>query len=542
MYKGSFYKSKKISRIWIYLWNDKPPGVFLFLIGTVTSLLMTIPIIYVAYQSFFAGSERWKRLLDQRIPELLFNTLTLAFAVTFFSALIGVFLAWVVERTNIPGRKIWQWMLVLPLVIPPYVGAVTYIIMMGRSGWMKSIWENSSLLSRISVNFPIDIFSFWGVVFVLTMFTYPYVYLITSGAIRKMNRNFEEAAKSKGCSSFEIFLKVNLPLLKPSIGAGAVLVFLYVLSDFGAVSMLRYVTFTAAIYFQRVGFDTSSASVLSVILIAITIIVLLIEGRTTKNKKLYQTSNSFRKPQILELGKFKIPVLIIVFVIFSFAALIPLTILIYWASRGITMNAIDLRFIGYSVNTLTLAFFVALISAILSLPVVYLKSRHNSLPSNIIEKLSYIGYTLPGVIVALGFIFVFNNYFTFIYGTPLILILAFFVRFLPQALQAGQSSINQISPKIDEAARSLGTPPWKILFKVILPNMLPGILAGAALVFVSSVKELPVTLMLRAPGFDTLAVRVYFEAQDGIYHMAAPAALLIIIVSIIPLKYLMKKY
>jgi len=542
MDKKSFDKSKKISRMWIYIWNDKPPGILLFLIGMATSLLMTIPIIYVAYQSFFAGSERWKRLLDQRIPELLFNTLTLAFAVTFFSVLIGVFLAWVVERTDIPGRKIWQWMLVLPLVIPPYVGAVTYIIMLGRSGWMKSIWENSSFLSRISVNFPIDIFSFWGVVFVLTMFTYPYVYLIAGGAIRKMNRNFEEAAKSKGCSSFEIFFKVNLPLLKPAIGAGAVLVFLYVLSDFGAVSMLRYVTFTAAIYFQRVGFDTSSASILSVVLIAITIIVLLIEGKTTKNKKLYQTTNSFRKPLILELGKFKIPVLIVVFLIFSLAALIPLTILIYWASIGITMNAIDLRFIGYSINTLTLALFAALISAMFSLPVVYLKSRHSSLPSNIIEKLSYIGYTLPGVIVALGFIFVFNNYFTFIYGTPLILILAFFVRFLPQSLQAGQSSINQISPKIDEAARSLGTPPWKILLKVILPNMLPGILAGAALVFVSSVKELPVTLMLRAPGFDTLAVRVYSEAQDGIYHMAAPAALLIILVSIIPLKYMMKKY
>jgi len=542
MKNRSFDKTRLIKKMWIYLWNDKPPGIFLFLIGTVTSLLMTIPVIYVAYQSIFAGSEKWKRLLDQRIPELLSNTLTLAFAVTLFSIIIGVFLAWVVERTNIPGRKIWQWMLVLPLVIPPYVGAVTYIIMLGRSGWVKSIWENSPFLSRISANFPFDIFSFWGVVFVLTMFTYPYVYLIVGGAIRKMNRNLEEVGKSKGCSSLEIFLKVNLPLLRPTIGAGGVLVFLYVLSDFGAVSMLRYVTFTAAIYFQRVGFDTSSASVLSVILIAITLIVLLIEAKTTKNKKIYQTTNSYRKPQILELGRFKIPVLAIVSVIFSIAVLLPLTVLIYWASIGLTMNAIDLRFIEYSMNTLTLALFAALISAMFSLPVVYLKSRHNSLPSNIIEKLSYIGYTLPGVIVALGFIFVFNNYFTFIYGTPVILIIAFFVRFLPQALQAGQSSINQISPKIDEAARSLGTPPWKILFKVILPNMLPGILAGAALVFVSSVKELPVTLMLRAPGFDTLAVRVYFEAQDGIYHMAAPAALLIILVSIIPLKYLMKKY
>lgn len=542
MNKRYISKTGMIEKYWYHLWKGKPPGILLFLTGMGTALLMTIPILYVSVQSFLAGIHRWQRLLDRRIPELLYNTLTLAFAVTFFAVLTGIFLAWIVERTDIPGRKIWRWLLVLPMVIPPYVGAVTYIITLGRSGWAKDIWESSRILSSFSQKFPLDIYSFWGVVFVLTMFTYPYVYLIVSGSIKKTNRNYEEAAKSKGLSAFEIFFKVNLPLMKPAIGAGAVLVFLYVLSDFGAVSMLRYVTFTAAIYFQRVGFDTSSASVLSVILIIITIIVLLIEGRTTGKRKYYQTANSFRKPQILDLGKFKIPSIFLVTLIFLLSTLVPLSVLIYWAFRGLNTGAINMKFIGYTINTLTLALFTAIISSIFSLPVVYLKSRHKSLPSSIIEKMSYIGYTLPGVIVALGFIFIFNNYFTFIYATPLILVLAFFVRFFPQSLQAGQSSINQISPKIDEAARSLGTPPWKILYKIILPNMIPGILSGAALVFVSSVKELPVTLMLRAPGFDTLAVRVYFEAHDGIYHLAAPGALLIILVSILPLRYMMNKY
>ncbi len=532
-----FFRSK-----WFQIWRGNPPGPILLLFGLSVALLMSIPIIYVVWRSMFAGVDRWMRLLDGRIPQLLWNTFSLTFAVTVCAVVIGVTLAWFVIRTDLPGRKMWQWLLALPLVIPPYVGAVTYIIVFGPSGWMRDFWRDTPWLVEMFGNYPINIYSFWGVFFVLTMFTYPYVYLIACASLRKMNRNFEEVARSQGMNTAQVFWKVNLPFLRPAIGAGAILVSLYVLSDFGAIAMLRYVTFTAAIYFQRAGFDTASASVLSLVLILLTIIILWIEARTRKKNKYYQTTNTYREPDILALGKWKPLALFSVILVFFLSIVLPIIVLVYWSIIGISMGALDERFFGFAWNSLKVSGFAAILCMLLAMPIIYLKSRYPSFISSGIDKLSYAGYALPGVIVALGFIFIFNNHIPMLYNTFYMVALAFVVRFLPQAMQAGEASLSLVSPRIDEAARSLGYPPWKVMFKVILPSIMPGVLAGGALVFVSSIKELPATLMLRPPGFDTLAVRIFFEASEAWYHLAAPAALLIILVSCIPLRYLLKKY
>ncbi|MBU9711520.1 ABC transporter permease [Evansella tamaricis] len=529
-------------RKWFDIWNGNPPGFVLVSLGLFVAAIMSIPIIYVVWRSMFAGVDRWMRLLDQRIPQLLWNTFSLTFAVTACALVIGVSLAWIVVRTDIPGRKMWQWLLALPLVIPPYVGAVAYIIVFGPSGWVRNFWRDTPWLEGVFGNYPIDIYTFWGVFFVLTMFTYPYVFLIASASLRKMNRNFEEVARSQGMNTAQVFWKVNLPFLRPAIGAGAILISLYVLSDFGAIAMLRYVTFTAAIYFQRASFDTASASVLSLVLIVLTVLILWIEARTRRKNKYYQTTNSYKAPDILPLGKWKPVTMLYVGVIFALSVLLPITVLGYWSVVGIERGAIDERFFGFAWNSLKVSGFAALLCMVLALPIIYLKSRYPSFISAGIDKLSYAGYALPGVIVALGFVFIFNNHLPFLYNTFYMVALAFVVRFLPQAMQAGEASLSLVSPRIDEAARSLGYPPWKVMIKVIIPSILPGVLAGGALVFVSSIKELPATLMLRPPGFDTLAVRVYYEASEALYHQAAPAALLIILVSVIPLRYLLKKY
>ncbi len=531
-----------LRRVWLNIWRGNPPGPVLLLFGLIVALNMSIPILYVVWRSLFAGADRWMRLFDQRIPQLLWNTLSLTVAVTACTVIVGVSLAWIVIRTDLPGRNIWRWLLALPLVIPPYVGAVTYIIIFGRSGWARDLWRGSTWLVNSFGDYSIDIFSFWGVFLVLSMFTYPLVYLISSAALRKMNRNYEEAARSLGMSTSQIFWKVNLPFLRPAMGAGGILVALYVLSDFGAVAMLRYVTFTAAIYFQRAGFDTASAAVLSLVLILLTIAILGIESITRKKNKYYQTANSYREPSILQLGKWRPLALFYVSIVFFVSVFLPISVLVYWSNIGIRMGALDHRFLGFALNSLRISGFAALLCMLFAMPIIYLKTRYPSVISGMIDRLSYAGYALPGVIVALGFIFVFNNHIPALYRTFYMIALAFVVRFLPQAMQAGESSLSFVSPRIDEAARSLGYPPWKVMLKVILPNMLPGVLAGGALVFVSSIKELPATLMLRPPNFDTLAVRVYFEAHEAIYHLAAPAALLIIIVSIIPLRYMLSKY
>ncbi|MBB6451105.1 iron(III) transport system permease protein [Geomicrobium halophilum] len=536
------YGIRGIRKYWFKLWGGRPPGPLLLFLGILTAIIMGVPLLYVVVRSFSAGAERWMNILDERIPGLLWNTLSLTVMVTVFAVILGVSLAWIVHRTDLPFKKAWQWLLALPLVIPPYIGAAVYIIILGPVGWASEFWGEGGALEGWFGGYPIDIYSFGGVFFVLTLFTFPYVFLITMASLRKMNRNYEEVARSQGLTTSQIFWKVNVPFLRPAIGAGAILVALYVLADFGAIAILRYTTFTAAIYYQIGSFDNLSATVLSVILIAITLVVLWLEGKTRKKNAYYQTSNSYKEPEALRLGKWKIPAILYVFTVFFLSVLVPILVLIYWTYIGIGEGAIDSDFWEYTWNSIRVAGYAAVACMLLAIPVIYLKYRYPSPITSVIEKLSYSGYALPGVIVALAIIFIFNEHIPWLYNTHYLIAFAFVIRFLPQAMQSGEASLSLVSPRIDEAARSLGHPPWKVMFKVVLPSIRPGILAGGALVFVSAIKELPATLLLRPPGFDTLAVRIWYETNESFYHYAAPAALVIILISLIPLRFLLKKY
>ena len=524
--------TRAIARFWVQIWRSNPPSTDLIASGLLVGLLMATPIVYVAVRAAEAGPERWLRLLNTRIPQLLWSTLTLTAAVTFFAVSIGVVLALLTERTDLPGRKVWQWLIAIPLVIPPYVGALAYIIVFGPAGWLRDLLGQT----------PLSPFTFWGTAFILIIFTYPFVYLLVAAALRRMNVNFEEAARALGLSPVQVLRKVIIPLLRPAIGAGAVLVALYVLSDFGAIAMLRYDTFTRAIYFQMTGrFDRSGAAVLSTILIVVTLILLWLEAHTKRRQKFYQTTGTYRHPQRFALGSWKLPALLFTFLIFIFSVALPLTVLSYWAGIGIRNGALNSRFFLYAKNSLQVSALAAILCMALSVPVVYLKSRYPSLFSRSVDRLIFAGYALPGVIVALGIIFLFNRYAPWLYTTTGMIITAYVIRFLPQSMQSGEASLALVSPRLDEAARSMGTPSWQVLWKVIVPMMLPGVMAGGALVFVSSLKELPATLLLRPAGFDTLAVRIWIEAHEGFYAQAAVPALLMILVSMLPLRWMLKR-
>lgn len=523
------------------IWNGNIPSPSILTVTLLTAIVMTVPLIYVVYQSILAGPDSWLRLINNRIPYLLWNTLSLSVTVTFLSTTIGVLLAWLVNRTDLPGKRIWKGLLALPIVIPPYIGAVTYIIVFGPRGWLFQLINQAAT----QVNeLPFTIYSFFGVVLVMTLFTYPYVFLITGSAMRKTSSAYEEVSRSLGQNGFVTFFKVIFPLLVPSIGASSILVFLYVLSDFGAVSMLRYVTFTSAIYYQRAGFDIPSAAVLSLVLVVITLTVLLIEKLLKKKKIYHQSKGIVKKPKIIELKRMKVAAVLFVLTIFIVSIVLPVSVLLYWILQGMESGSTiyNADFINYTLNSFRVASSAALISIVLSVPVIFLYARHRSIVSSTIYKLTYTGYALPGVIIALGLVFLFNNHIPFLYGTVTLVVLAQVIRFMPQVLQSGEASINLVSPRMEEAARSLGQSSWKVLLTITLPSMLPGLLAGGALVFVSALKELPATLMLRPPGFDTLAVRVYYQASEAMYIQAAPGALLIILISLLPLHYLLKNY
>ena len=231
--------------LWTRIWRGQPPQGWLLLVASLTAILMSAPVAYVVVRALGEDRERWSVLFDERIASLLWNTLSLAIVVGAVSGFLGVSLAWFINRTDIPGRGILRWLVALPLAIPPYVGAMTYLIVFGPRGWAAR-WFGAT---------PIDMYSFWGAAFVLSVFTYPYVYLVVGSAIGRLGQAQEDAASSLGLGRIAVLRRVTLPMLRPAIGAGVILVVLYVLSDFGAVALLRYSTFTSAIYYQMGGFD-----------------------------------------------------------------------------------------------------------------------------------------------------------------------------------------------------------------------------------------------------------------------------------------------
>lgn len=524
---------RALTSLWNEIWGGYAPSLWVLLAVLFSATLIFIPLIYIFIRAIEGGAETWLRILNTRIPTLFWNTTKLTTVVTALAVLIGVASAWLVARTDVPGKKLWNWALALPLVIPPYVGALTYIIIFGPTGLLKD------LLGRQILN----IYSLQGGIIVFTAFTFPYVYLIVSSAINKMSLNYEEAGLACGMKYRWIFFKVILPLLKPAIGGSALLVSLYVLSDFGAIAMLRYNTFSSTIYYQMSGrFDRSGAAIISVILIGINFLLLWLHGRGIKDSRFQQSTKSNRRPTTIELKKWKIPSFIFLFIVLLLSVLLPLGILVYWSIKGVANGAINIRFWGYVWNSVSISLKASIICMGLSIPIAYLKSRHSSKLSNGLYQLIYTGYVIPGVIVALGIIFIFNRFVPWLYATSYMVLFAYIIRFLPQNIQSTSSILTMVPIRLDEAGKSLGQNQLGVIRRIITPIISPGILSGGALVFVSAIKELPTTLLLRPAGFDTLSVRIWLEASEGFYYSAAPAALLIVLVSILPLKWMLKKY
>ena len=518
--------------LWVRAWRGRPPEGWLLLVALVAAVFMSAPVAYVGIRAFSEVGSRWTVLLNERVPTLLWNTVSLAAAVGLVAGTLGVTLAWLINRTDLPGRRMWRWLLALPLAIPPYVGAMAYVIVFGPRGWVTDVFGST----------PLDMYSFAGAAFVLSVFTYPYVYLVVGSATARLGRSHEDVARSLGLGPFAVFRRVTLPLMRPAIGAGVVLVVLYVLSDFGAVALLRYSTFTSAIYYQMGGFDTGAAAILSVVLIALTLLILGAEAATRHKARFYQTGGVASAPRLIELGRLKWAALTYVAVVFTISVAVPLAVLGYWTRQGLLEQGLDPRFFEFAINTVKAAGIAAVIAMVVAVPVVYLRSRHPSPPSTIIERLAYSGYALPGVIVALGVIFFSLRLAPAIYGTMFLVAVAYVIRFLPQAMQSVSASLAAVSPRIDEAARVAGLGPLSVVFRVIAHLIAPGVIAGGALVFVGSAKELPATLLLRPAGFDTLAVRVWIEAGEGAYHLAAPPALVIVLLSLLPLKWMLDRF
>lgn len=509
------------------------------LVALASAALILLPLGYVTALALSADLAVWHRLWTTRVPELLWNTVSLAGAVAGLTLLLGVSTAWMVTRYDFPGRRLWEIALVLPLAMPTYVLAYVYNYLLGFGGPVEQLWQMvAGAQARI-----ISPQSFWGVTGVMAFDTFPFVYLLTRSALLSFNVSFEEVARTCGASPLRRLLFVTLPLLRPSIVAGAALVVLYVVSDFGAVSLLRYQTLTYAVFQQMTGrSDNQAASILSILLVILALLFLLAERWFRRKSRFYQTTGRFRAPQRIQCGWLHTAALTAYLAtVIGLAFGIPAYLLVKWSLTPEALAILDTRFFGFVWNSALLSTLAATAGVTVGLPLAYLASRRPTWLNTSCLQAAYAGYVLPGPVAALAVLVLFLNVLPFFYGTIIVLIVAYVLHYLPAGLQSLEPSIQQITPNLEEVARTLGLTVRETWRRVTLPLIRNGVIVAWVLIFLQTMKELPATLLLRPVGFDTLAIRVWLEASEEYYQLAAPSALLIVLVGLPALVLLLSR-
>jgi iron(III) transport system permease protein len=492
--------------------------------------LVLLPLVYLVLRTGQGGERAGRVLLRRSTLDLVLDTAALVGGVTAAAIVVGVPLAWLVVRTDLPGRRIIGVAAAVPLVIPSYVAALALLGAFGPKGLLQDLLEGPFGVERIP-----PIYGYPGALLALTLSTYPYVFLLAAASLRRMDASLEEAARGLGESGFGVFRRVTLPALRPAIGAGGLLVALYALSDFGAVSLMQYDALTRSIFLQyRSLFDRTPAAVLALVLVALTGIVLVLEARSRRGVYHRTAAGAARPPDQVRLGRWRLPALAFCSAVLGLFLVAPVAVLAYWGARAASFD------VAWSagLRSLLASALAAAVAVVLVLPVAVLAQRHGRWWTRLLERLSYAGNALPGIVIALSLVFFAANYARFAYQTLALLVLAYVVRFFPQALAGVSAALRGVSPGVEEAARGLGRGPWSVLVTVTVPLVRPGMLAGAALVFLSAMKELPATLLLRPIGFDTLATEIWKFTSLGSYSRAAPPALLLIVLSA-PLVYLL---
>lgn len=511
----------------------------------VMGLILLVPA-YLLIRMNGAWAETAEILTKARTWGVVWNTVLLATAVTIGSIIIAVPLAWLTACTNLPGRKLWTLLLALPLVIPSYIGAYLFASLLTPKGLIQQ-W-----LAPLGIEKLPQFYGFWGAFIVLTLMTYPYVFLTVRAALKRMDPALVEAARSLGQTPWQTFWKITLPYLRPGIAAGSLLVALYTLRDFGAVTMLQYNTFTRIIYNRYVGYRLDEAAAMGMILILLTAVILTFESRTKGRARYARTSIGVaRKMTLIPLGRWMAPALGFAGFITFWALIFPAAGLGYWFWRGwqqdftvanlgiIQTNTQSfLTLLEPALHSFSASSLGAVATMILALPIAILVVRKPSWLSHLFERFTYASFALPGVVVALAYVFFGTQYATSMYQTLPMLLAGYIILFIPQAVGAEKASLMQVSASLEEAGRSLGKRPLTVLRRITLPLVKPGVLAGGALVFLTAMKELPATLILSPLGFNTLSAQIWTNINEAFFARAAAPTLLLLLLSAVPLAWL----
>lgn len=487
--------------------------------------VLAVPPIYLLIRAGLGDA--WSILGRDQTWQTIGRTLALVVTVGTGSLLVGASMAWLVVRTDLPLRRVWGGLCLLPLAMPSFVAALALAGAAGPAGFL------SRALEPIGVRALPRLDGLDGATLALIMATFPYVYLLVVAALRGVDPSLEEAARGLGRGAFGAFLAGTLPQLRRALTGGALLAGLYAISDYGAVSLMRYDTITRAIFTRyESGFDRRPAAVLGLVLVAITALFLVAESRARGRGARRLGPGVGRDQRRVSLGRWRWPAT-------SLAALVglgfvgtPVAVMLYWLQRGIANDTVSGVPWTAAATSLLLAALAALATTLAAVPVAVLARRFPRPWTIGLERTGYAANALPGVVVGLALVFLGARYLPGLYQTFPLLLVAYLVRFFAQALSGVDTALAAVNPRAEEAARSLGRRPLEVMRLVTLPMMRPGLAAGATLVFLSVIKELPATKLLLPTGSRTLATEVWRRTQVAEYGAAAAPALALIVVSL----------
>lgn len=514
----------------------RSPPVGLTLLALAVTALLVLPVIYLGIRSFDTGTEAWQLLARPRIAAVIGRSLLLVVSVTVVATALALPIAWLLTRTDLPGRRWWTVVMVLPLVVPSFVYALVAGTALGPRGLVQQGLEAVFGVPELP-----SIYGFPGALLALALLTYPYVLLPTMAALRRLDPALEEVSRCLGRGALRTFATVTLPALRPAIAAGALLTALYTLSDFGAVSLLRYETFTAAIFVQyQSAFDRASAAALSLVLVAAAIAIVTLEARSRGRSRYHGLGpGANREYRPLALRRWRWPAVAGLSAVAFATTAGPAAVLLYWLVRGLAAGEQLLELVQPLLNSVGVSLLAAATLLVVAIPLGVLLVRYPSPIARLAERGSYVGFALPGITVAIAFIFFGINVARPIYQTLVLLLAAYVVLFLPTTLGAVRAGLLQVDPRTEEAARTLGKNPRQVLWRVTIPAVRGSLVAGAAMAFLLVMKELPAALLLGPIGFRTLATVTWAAADEAFFAQAASSSLLLIVVASLPIAFIL---
>ncbi|WP_426415071.1 ABC transporter permease [Aestuariirhabdus sp. LZHN29] len=520
-------------------------------LGIAAIVLMPLLVLFISWGT--VQTEVWLHLIETQLGRLLGNTLVLLLGVGVGVTVLGVSLAWLTSMCEFPGRKWFDWALMLPFAVPAYVLAFVFIGLFDFSGPVQSLlreWFGAAAW------FP-QVRSTGGVVLVLVLVFYPYVYMLARSAFVAQGRGLMDSARILGMGPWSSFWKVALPMARPAIAAGLALALMETLADFGAVATFNYDTFTTAIYKSWYGFFNLQAAAQLASLLLLFVAVALIVERRARGKARFAEGERRHVRQVYRLHG------VLAWLASGYAGLIvlvafviPIVQLLVWIFTD-ALEDLDSRYLGLVTKTLTLGAIAAVMTVTTAVLLAYAQRLHRDRWVASSVTIANLGYALPGSVLAVGIMVAFTwldatvtiplqQWLGFegrqlLMGSLLALIMAYGIRFLAVAFGPVESGLQRIRPSILESAQSLGEPPMGIVRRIYLPMLSPSLITATLLVFVDVLKEMPATLLMRPFGWDTLAVRIFEMTSEGEWERAALPAFTLVLVGLIPVVLLMRR-